>query len=564
MWRYITVTLENLGVTKCQIYRYDVRYTEGMMMAQEKPKYATLTPADKRTLSEIQQLEAMMTPKLNDLGQTIWSRWSHANQGKVEAGERYLRDNPLPHDIVERETSWNEQYDYVETRFYSVTALGTGDIFYVRNHDRGRADDRVSNKVITDILRNKFLLKLHTGILMALDVIIPPCVAREYMPSCEPTVLLDFAKYANTWVPPKVKPSGETVSKRPALWQEYLDRLIPQEHECWFTDADGNRETMKQQDYLEKWLAQRVRYPQTPNNVAVVLRGDFGTGKGVWLDEMASKLIGDMNYKSVSTKDWKGDFNADMFESVIIHLEETKDTRQNTGEMLKKLITQNRHRANEKNIPQRQVYKHFAIVITSNYLVPIVIDKGDRRYFVPVFSKHLHDDGEGMAGKNETGRFIQRFVDWLYHDDETGFQIMRDWLEGVKLGEDGKGFMMPPDTPDKAAIWLETRAYDSVESDLGNWLLSHEDSRLAFSATALAKHHGISDGDAQAILKKYGYVPKQINLGKELNARFWVPRKHEDTRAWRKKGWSVWQSHGLNTELGGFDGGSDNLQDYSG
>jgi hypothetical protein len=78
----------------------------------------------------------------------------------------------------------------------------------------------------------------------------------------------------------------------------------------------------------------------------------------------------------------------------------------------------------------------------------------------------------------------------------------------------------------------------------------------------LAKHYSISDGDAQAILKKYGYVPKQINLGedahgKKLNGRFWVPRKHENTRAWRKKGWSVWQSHGLNTDLGGFDEASD-------
>lgn len=96
--------------------------------------------------------------------------------------------------------------------------------------------------------------------------------------------------------------------------------------------------------------------------------------------------------------------NADMFESVIIHLEATKDTRQNTGEMLKRLTTQNRHRANEKNTPQRQVYKYFAIVITSNYPVPIVIDKGDRRHFVPAFSKHLYDDGEGMAGKHENKR----------------------------------------------------------------------------------------------------------------------------------------------------------------
>ena len=513
-----------------------------------------LTPADKLTLEEVTQLHNTKTLKLQKLGQMVLADWLFRNGDKQDAAREYMEAYELP-DMEKCERDWNEQYDYTENRFYSVTALGTGDIYYIRNHETGRADDRVSKKVIGDTLRNRFGMYIKMSIVMQLDQIIPPCVSREYLPSEELFSMPDYARYANSWVPPKLKPSDNKVNERPPLWQEYLDRLMPQEHECWFDDADGNRNTMKQQDYLEKWLAQRVRYPQIPNNVAIVLRGDFGTGKGVWLDELTSKLVGDMNYKSVSTKDWKGDFNADMFESVIIHLEETKDTRQNTGEMLKKLITQNRHRANEKNVPQRQVYKHFAIVITSNYPVPIVIDKGDRRYFVPVFSKHLHDDGEGMAGKNETGRFIQGFVNWLYGKDEAGFQVMRDWLEQVEIDEDGRGFMMPPDTPEKIEIWQEMRPYDSNDAEIGNFLLSYEDSQKAFSSTSLAKHFGISDSDAQTILKKHNYVTKQINLGKDedgndINRRFWIPKKHQDTRGWHRKGWTVWNAYGRHTNLG--------------
>jgi len=525
-----------------------------------QPQAKPLTAADMNTLQEIKQLLHTNTPKLKQLGEKVLANWVYSNELKIDEGFAYMEAYELP-DMVQYEKDWNEQYDYVENRFYSVTALGSGDIYYIRNHETGRADDRISTKVIRDTLRNRFGFFLKTSITMELDGIIPPCVSREYMPfpssdkNKHETLWLmpDYARYANTWVPPKLKPSDNKVTERPPLWQEYLDRLMPQEHECWFEDADGNRKTMKQQDYLEKWLAQRVRYPQTPNNVAIVLRGDFGTGKGVWLDELTSKLVGDMNYKSVSTKDWKGDFNADMFESVIIHLEETKDTRQNTGEMLKKLVTQNVHRANEKNVPQRQVYKHFAIVITSNYPVPIVIDKGDRRYFVPVFSKHLHDDGEGIVGKNETGRFIEGFVNWLYHG---GFQVMRDWLEQVEIQENGRGFMMPPDTPDKIEIWQEMRPYDSDSAEIGNFLLSHEDSKCVFSCTALARHFRISDTDAQTILTKHNYVTKQIRLGKsedgkEINGKFWVPRKHQDTRGWHKKGWKVWNAYGINTELGG-------------
>ena len=525
-----------------------------------QPQAKPLTAADMNTLQEIKQLLHTNTPKLKQLGEEVLANWSYSNELKIDEGFAYMEAYELP-DMVQCEEDWNEQYDYVENRFYSVTALGSGDIYYIRNHETGRADDRISTKVIRDTLRNKFRFFLKTSIIKELEGIIPPCVSREYMPfpssdkNKHETLWLmpDHARYANTWVPPKLKPSDSKVTERPPLWQEYLDRLIPQEHECWFEDADGNRNTMKQQDYLEKWLAQRVRYPQTPNNVAIVLRGDFGTGKGVWLDELTSKLVGDMNYKSVSTKDWKGDFNADMFESVIIHLEETKDTRQNTGEMLKKLVTQNVHRANEKNVPQRQVYKHFAIVITSNYPVPIVIDKGDRRYFVPVFSKHLHDDGEGMVGKNETGRFIQGFVNWLYRG---GFQVMRDWLEEVEIDGRGEGFRMPPDTPDKIAIWQEMRPYDSDSAEIGNFLLSHEDSKFVFSCTALARHFRTTDADAQAILTKHNYVTKQIRLGKDedgknINGRFWMPKKHQDTREWHKKGWTVWNAYGINTELGG-------------
>ena len=532
-----------------------------------QPQAKPLTAADMNTLQEIKQLLHTNTPKLQQLGKEVLDNWSYSNELKIDEGFAYMEAYELP-DMVQCEKDWNEQYDYVENRFYSVTALGSGDIYYIRNHETGRADDRISTKVIRDTLRNKFGFFLKTSIIKELEGIIPPCVSREYMPfpssdkNKHETLWLmpDYARYANTWVPPKLKPSDSKVTERPPLWQEYLDRLMPQEHECWFEDADGNRKTMKQQDYLEKWLAQRVRYPQTPNNVAIVLRGDFGTGKGVWLDELTSKLVGDMNYKSVSTKDWKGDFNADMFESVIIHLEETKDTRQNTGEMLKKLVTQNVHRANEKNVPQRQVYKHFAIVITSNYPVPIVIDKGDRRYFVPVFSKHLHDDGEGMVGKNETGRFIEGFVNWLY---QGGFQVMRDWLEQVEIQENGRGFMMPPDTPDKIAIWQEMRPYDSDSAEMGNFLLSHEDSKCVFSCTALARHFRISDTDAQTILTKHNYVTKQIRLGKDedgkdINGRFWMPKKHQDTREWHKKGWTVWNAYGINTELGGLDLWDDN------
>jgi hypothetical protein len=99
------------------------------------------------------------------------------------------------------------------------------------------------------------------------------------------------------------------------------------------------------------------------------------------------------------------------------------------------------------------------------------------------------------------------------------------------------------------------RPFDSNDAEIGNFLLSHEDSQKAFSSTALAKHFGISDSDAQTILKKHNYETKQIRLGngedgKAINGRFWVPKKHLGTRAWFKEGWTVWNAYGEHTKLG--------------
>ena len=64
---------------------------------------------------------------------------------------------------------------------------------------------------------------------------------------------------------------------------------------------------------------------------------------------------------------------------------------------------------------QAQVRKHFGLVLSSNHLNPILIEATDRRYFVPVFSKHQSHQGETKA-------FYQRFADRLI--SEGGLQIM--------------------------------------------------------------------------------------------------------------------------------------------
>ena len=508
------------------------------MATQNKEiKQKNLSPWDKEILTEAKAFMEGKYTRLRILAKEILDEYLDPRNEKCEAASEFLSEVVLPKDFDYQNAQ--DQVDYIEERFYYTTSVN-GAVMYMRRHHEGYQDERQNLQAAILTFRSRFPRRVSLVILRTFDSCIPITTAREYLAGdYNGIVKMDYAPYANTWVPPSIKASGDVVSERPALWQEYLDRLMPKGNICWDYDADGNKREMEQQDYFESWFAERVRFPQRENVVCIVLRGEFGTGKGFWMDVLAKPLVGETNYKSVTTKDWKGDFNGDMFQSTIIHLEETKDTKQNTGEMLKKLITQKRHRSNEKNLPQRQVNKHFAIVISSNHISPIAIDKNDRRYFVPVFSRHKIKT-EDTAGQNETRFFFQRFARWL--EQENGFQVTRDYLESIDLDRPLCHFRGAPETDAKKEIWNETTTQESNEVQIGVWLQKKAEHKFLFTSTELAKHWRISDTDAQQLLKVSNYVTMNRRVVAGQNSmRFWGPKTAENIKgSLGKHGYKLW------------------------
>ena len=114
----------------------------------------------------------------------------------------------------------------------------------------------------------------------------------------------------------------------------------------------------------------------------MILGGEQGTGKGFWADVMMRQIIGRTNYKAVSLSDVKGSFNADLFETVLLHIEEINDQRGKVAEILKPYVTPDEQRFNAKYKAQAQaqVRKHFGLVLSSNHQNPILIEATDRRY----------------------------------------------------------------------------------------------------------------------------------------------------------------------------------------
>jgi hypothetical protein len=63
---------------------------------------------------------------------------------------------------------------------------------------------------------------------------------------------------------------------------------------------------------------------------------------------MMRQIIGRTNYKAVSLSDVKGSFNADLFETVLLHIEEINDQRGKVTEILKPYVTPDEQRYNSK------------------------------------------------------------------------------------------------------------------------------------------------------------------------------------------------------------------------
>ena len=206
------------------------------------------------------------------------------------------------------------------------------------------------------------------------------------------------------------------------------------------------------------------------------------------------QIIGRTNYNAVSLSDVKGSFNADLFETVLLHIEEINGQRGKVAEILKPYVTQDEQRSNAKYKAQAQVRKHFGLVLSSNHLNPILIEATDRRYFVPVSSKHQSHQGE-------TKVFYGRFSDWL--TNEGGFQTMFDWLHQIDIAK--YDFRSAPLTKDKEDTTVyETPAEGHMTRAIFE-LMDFADTPLLFIVAVVAGYFKLSDGDGQTALGQAGY-----------------------------------------------------------
>lgn len=134
--------------------------------------------------------------------------------------------------------------------------------------------------------------------------------------------------------------------------------------------------------YLLNWMASAVQHPDKTGEVAVVLRGKMGTGKGVFCHSFGS--IWGRHYLHVSNpKHLVGQFNSHLRDCVVLFGDEAFFAGDKSHEsVLKTLITERMLMTEAKGIDAEQTpnFVHLLLASNSDWVVPAMGD--ERRFFV--------------------------------------------------------------------------------------------------------------------------------------------------------------------------------------
>jgi hypothetical protein len=199
--------------------------------------------------------------------------------------------------------------------------------------------------------------------------------------------------------------------------QPFLDHLL--ENVC-----DGDADHF---DYLIKWMANAVQKPAEPGQVAVVLRGDQGTGKGVTAN-VFGKLFGRHMMQVSNAHHLTGNFNAHLRDCVFLFADEAfyaGDKRH--ASVLKMIVTEPMMPYEAKGVDTEMGPNTLHVMMASNedWVVPagfeerrfFVLDVGDKRKQDPTYFARIM---EAMRGGG-----YATFLHQLQTMDLSGFEVRR-------------------------------------------------------------------------------------------------------------------------------------------
>jgi hypothetical protein len=305
----------------------------------------------------------------------------------------------------------------------------------------------------------------------------------------DPSTTESPAGCLNLWRDFAVKPARGSWSKL----RDHVHKIV----------CSGNTEYF---NYLMGWMARLVQQPQLPGEVAVVLCGGMGTGKGI-LGRALRKLFGQHGMQISNSKHLTGNFNAHLRDCVFLFPDEAFYAGDKPGiGTLKMLITEDviPIEAKFKDAIQVKNYLHILMASNNEWVVPAALD--ERRFFVLKVSDARKQDKPYFATiqkELDAGGYAAMLHDLLNYDI-SNFEV-RDVPETLAL-QDQKAQSLPTDLSWWRNVLHRGYVYESkygFSQYFGEWHSWVATAVLHKSYTEYAKSHNERHPKGEAQFGKF-------------------------------------------------------------
>lgn len=220
---------------------------------------------------------------------------------------------------------------------------------------------------------------------------------------------------------------GRDVPEAYNLWQGFACEAIPGECNLFLEHVLRNlcKENKEYYDYLIGWMARCVQQPDCPGEVAVILRGEMGTGKSLFAKSFGS-LFGRHFLQVSDPKHLVGSFNSHLRDCVLLFGDEAFYAGDKKHEsVLRALVTEEHLAIEQKGVDvfTSSNYTHLILASNSSWVVPAGVN--ERRFFVLDVGQDKMQDKKYFAAMqkqlNEGGR--EALLHFLLTYDLTRYEV---------------------------------------------------------------------------------------------------------------------------------------------
>lgn len=207
----------------------------------------------------------------------------------------------------------------------------------------------------------------------------------------------------------------------------------------------------RSREHVIQYLAHLIQFPGEKIEHGIIVTGGFGTGKGT-LHRIVATIFGDKNARKIEGVELGQQWTARLVDAQVLMIEEAHHgERLEVFEKTKELLTAEFYYAEDKNVRRFRGRTPRGMFLASNDAAPMVLPRGDRRWFVCATPETPETEEEKKANR----AFFKQLHDRLDRDDGT-VAAFAEYLRTLSLDSfNAKG--APPMTKAKEVATEESR-----------------------------------------------------------------------------------------------------------